>query len=276
MLYCSIVSLIHGVFFFSFLKHSRELCIIPLRKKGIQWGVKEPPHNTPTHTCSCSFECGIAFFNCDQIHCAFSHDLTYYYLIMLLTKMSKLYIFLQVNLLAARNERESFQIALRPKVSWATSGIAGSVLIQCTDLCSSSGDRFVCLKFKTSLLGKLSGYFNSYLQGMDETGSDRYQWSCILSYTSCYILYFLVPEHSDVVLWYRSFKVLHFFILSQFVKMLDSFCKGTCLPEGHFSVIASVQLSSLIHPSFALDMKIQAYPRTALVNWWKKLWLQYD
>jgi hypothetical protein len=61
--------------------------------------------------------------------------------------------------------------------------------------------------------------------------------------------------------------VLHFFILSQFVKMLDSFCKGTCLPEGHFSVIASVQLSSLIHPSFALDMKIQAYPRTALVNW---------
>uniref|UniRef100_A0A804R1H4 Uncharacterized protein n=1 Tax=Zea mays TaxID=4577 RepID=A0A804R1H4_MAIZE len=81
----------------------------------------------------------------------------------------------KVNLLAARNERESFQIALRPKVSWATSGIAGSVLIQCTDLCSSSGDRFVCLKFKTSLLGKLSGYFNSYLQGMDETGSDRYQ-----------------------------------------------------------------------------------------------------
>ncbi|KAL5199185.1 hypothetical protein ABZP36_002697 [Zizania latifolia] len=48
-----------------------------------------------------------------------------------------------VNLLAARNERESFQIALRPKVSWATSGIAGSVKIQCTDLCSSSGDRLV-------------------------------------------------------------------------------------------------------------------------------------
>ncbi|PWZ36634.1 hypothetical protein Zm00014a_020422 [Zea mays] len=47
----------------------------------------------------------------------------------------------KVNLLAARNERESFQIALRPKVSWATSGIAGSVQIQCTDLCSSSGDR---------------------------------------------------------------------------------------------------------------------------------------
>ncbi|KAG2637963.1 hypothetical protein PVAP13_2NG558400 [Panicum virgatum] len=49
----------------------------------------------------------------------------------------------KVNLLAARNERESFQIALHPKVSWATSGIAGSVQIQCTDLCSSSGDRLV-------------------------------------------------------------------------------------------------------------------------------------
>ncbi|OEL27317.1 hypothetical protein BAE44_0011662 [Dichanthelium oligosanthes] len=49
----------------------------------------------------------------------------------------------KVNLLAARNERESFQIALRPKVSWATSGIAGSVQLQCTDLCSSSGDRLV-------------------------------------------------------------------------------------------------------------------------------------
>ncbi|KAL6656849.1 hypothetical protein ACP70R_004629 [Stipagrostis hirtigluma subsp. patula] len=48
-----------------------------------------------------------------------------------------------VNLLAARNEKESFQIALRPKVSWATSGVAGSVQIQCTDLCSSSGDRLV-------------------------------------------------------------------------------------------------------------------------------------
>uniref|UniRef100_A0A0D9X0T2 Glycoside hydrolase 123 catalytic domain-containing protein n=1 Tax=Leersia perrieri TaxID=77586 RepID=A0A0D9X0T2_9ORYZ len=48
-----------------------------------------------------------------------------------------------VNLLAARNERESFQIALRPKVSWATSGIAGSVQVQCTDLCSSAGDRLV-------------------------------------------------------------------------------------------------------------------------------------
>ncbi|XBJ00208.1 hypothetical protein VPH35_020148 [Triticum aestivum] len=48
-----------------------------------------------------------------------------------------------VNLLAARNERESLQIALRPKVSWASSGIAGPVQIQCTDLCSSSGGRLV-------------------------------------------------------------------------------------------------------------------------------------
>lgn len=67
-------------------------------KKGIHWEVKEPPHNTHTHTqetsVPCSFKCGIAFFNCDQIHCAFSRDLTYYYLIMLLTKISKLYIFL--------------------------------------------------------------------------------------------------------------------------------------------------------------------------------------
>lgn len=33
------------------------------------------------------------------------------------------------------------QIALRPKVSWGISGIAGTVQIHCTDLCSSSGDR---------------------------------------------------------------------------------------------------------------------------------------
>jgi len=33
------------------------------------------------------------------------------------------------------------QIALRPKVSWGSSGIAGTVQIHCTDLCSSSGDR---------------------------------------------------------------------------------------------------------------------------------------
>ncbi|XP_028551591.1 uncharacterized protein LOC110104675 isoform X4 [Dendrobium catenatum] len=45
-----------------------------------------------------------------------------------------------ISLLAARNEKESVQIVLRPKVSWACSGIAGTVQMHCTDLCSSSGD----------------------------------------------------------------------------------------------------------------------------------------
>lgn len=44
-------------------------------------------------------------------------------------------------MLVARNERESAQIALRPKVSWASGGAAGHVQVHCTDLCSSSGDR---------------------------------------------------------------------------------------------------------------------------------------
>ncbi|KAG2663911.1 hypothetical protein I3843_16G056300 [Carya illinoinensis] len=48
-----------------------------------------------------------------------------------------------INLLAARNERESVQIALRPKVSWGGSGIAGLVQVHCNDLCSTSGDRLV-------------------------------------------------------------------------------------------------------------------------------------
>ncbi|EEF52544.1 conserved hypothetical protein [Ricinus communis] len=48
-----------------------------------------------------------------------------------------------VNLLAARNERESVQIAIRPKVSWSSSGSAGAVHVQCTDLSSTSGDRLV-------------------------------------------------------------------------------------------------------------------------------------
>lgn len=48
-----------------------------------------------------------------------------------------------VSLLAARNERESIQIAIRPKVSWGGIGNAGVVQIQCTDLCSTSGDRLV-------------------------------------------------------------------------------------------------------------------------------------
>ncbi|XP_057469911.1 LOW QUALITY PROTEIN: uncharacterized protein LOC130758917 [Actinidia eriantha] len=48
-----------------------------------------------------------------------------------------------ISLLAARNERESIQIALRPKVNWGRSGIAGAVQVQCTDLCSAAGDRLV-------------------------------------------------------------------------------------------------------------------------------------
>lgn len=50
---------------------------------------------------------------------------------------------LKISLLAARNERENFQIAIRPKVSWAGSTVAGTVQMQCADLCSTSGDRFV-------------------------------------------------------------------------------------------------------------------------------------
>ncbi|KAL9686079.1 hypothetical protein QQ045_023534 [Rhodiola kirilowii] len=48
-----------------------------------------------------------------------------------------------VNLLAARNERESVQFAIRPKVSWGHSGTAGVVQVQCTDLWSTSGDRLL-------------------------------------------------------------------------------------------------------------------------------------
>ena len=51
---------------------------------------------------------------------------------------------LKINLLAARNERESVQIAIRPKVFWGgTGGVGGTVQVQCSDLCSSSGDRLV-------------------------------------------------------------------------------------------------------------------------------------
>ncbi|KAJ7531124.1 hypothetical protein O6H91_14G033100 [Diphasiastrum complanatum] len=45
----------------------------------------------------------------------------------------------QISLLVARNERESAQIALRPKVSWAGGGAAGNVQIHCSNLRSSSG-----------------------------------------------------------------------------------------------------------------------------------------
>ncbi|XP_011040765.1 PREDICTED: uncharacterized protein LOC105136943 [Populus euphratica] len=48
-----------------------------------------------------------------------------------------------INLLAARNERESVQIALRPKATWGGSGSAGVVQVQCSDLTSTSGDRLV-------------------------------------------------------------------------------------------------------------------------------------
>ncbi|KAI4316801.1 hypothetical protein L6164_024744 [Bauhinia variegata] len=48
-----------------------------------------------------------------------------------------------VSLLAARNERESVQIAIRPKVFWGHSGVAGTVQVQCSDLCSTSGDRLI-------------------------------------------------------------------------------------------------------------------------------------
>lgn len=52
---------------------------------------------------------------------------------------------LKINLLAARNERESIQIAIRPKVSWGgPGGVSGIVQVQCSDLCSTSGDRLVC------------------------------------------------------------------------------------------------------------------------------------
>ncbi|KAJ6973663.1 hypothetical protein NC653_033870, partial [Populus alba x Populus x berolinensis] len=49
----------------------------------------------------------------------------------------------EINLLAARNERESVQIALRPKATWGGSGSAGVVQVQCSDLTSTSGDRLV-------------------------------------------------------------------------------------------------------------------------------------
>lgn len=56
------------------------------------------------------------------------------------------FLIFKINLLAARNERESVQIAIRPKVSWSSSGIAGLVQVQCNDLCSTSGDRLVAQK----------------------------------------------------------------------------------------------------------------------------------
>lgn len=47
----------------------------------------------------------------------------------------------RVSLLAARNERESAQIALRPKMSWTSGDMVGYLQIHCSDFCSPSGDR---------------------------------------------------------------------------------------------------------------------------------------
>ncbi|XP_010060928.2 uncharacterized protein LOC104448739 isoform X2 [Eucalyptus grandis] len=54
-----------------------------------------------------------------------------------------------INLLAARNERESVQIAMRPKLTWGSSGMAGVVQVQGCDLCSKSGDRLALEKSVT-------------------------------------------------------------------------------------------------------------------------------
>lgn len=67
---------------------------------------------------------------------------------------------LKINLLAARNERESVQIAIRPKVSWGgTGGVAGVVQVQCSDLCSTSGDRLMyCYRISYRIYGLLWFY----------------------------------------------------------------------------------------------------------------------
>ena len=43
-------------------------------------------------------------------------------------------------MLAARNEKESTQLALRPKVTWVGGGVSGYVHVRCSDLCSESQD----------------------------------------------------------------------------------------------------------------------------------------
>ncbi|MCO5557068.1 hypothetical protein L7F22_010624 [Adiantum nelumboides] len=43
-----------------------------------------------------------------------------------------------IAMLAARNEKESVQLALRPKVTWAGGSVAGFAHINCTQLCSDS------------------------------------------------------------------------------------------------------------------------------------------
>lgn len=54
-----------------------------------------------------------------------------------------------ISMLVARNERESAQIALRPKVSWAGDGNAGNLQVHCSDLCSSSGQRLEVGRYLT-------------------------------------------------------------------------------------------------------------------------------
>lgn len=48
-----------------------------------------------------------------------------------------------IAMLAARNEKESVQLALRPKVTWAGGGVAGYVQINCSDLCSDSSSHIL-------------------------------------------------------------------------------------------------------------------------------------
>lgn len=70
------------------------------------------------------------------------HFIIFFYIIH---EISSLILSLQINLLAARNERESVQIAMRPKISWCASGVAGILQVFSGDLCSTSGDRLVSL-----------------------------------------------------------------------------------------------------------------------------------
>lgn len=71
--------------------------------------------------------------------------------------------------MAARNERESVQVALRPKVTWGGCGVAGIVQVQCNDLVSASGDRLVpvvhhvysniCFSFRGGVAGVNSFFY---------------------------------------------------------------------------------------------------------------------
>lgn len=69
----------------------------------------------------------------------------FYYFLCINHGILSLVLSFQINLLAARNERESVQIAMRPKISWGASSVAGIVQVFSGDLCSTSGDRLVPL-----------------------------------------------------------------------------------------------------------------------------------